>query len=98
MHSKKELDSLQVVDAAAFSSSSYQGYFLEGTLRNPKASTSASAIRAVRVLAPLSVDEDIDLVWLREVAGCCAAAGKELFVCLHSSEGVVYEVVTTSMH
>ena len=85
LHIKQELIDLRLVDAAKWGRSEY---FIEGRTRIGG---------KTRLLAPFYLDAEIDLPWVVQLAKMCEAQNQELYLCIHTPESVIYEMVSTTL-
>jgi hypothetical protein len=85
LHIKQELVDMRLVDASKWGRSEY---FIEGRTRIGG---------QMRLLAPFYLDAEIDLPWVVQLAKACEAQDQELYLCIHTPESVIYEMVTTAL-
>ena len=48
-------------------------------------------------MVPFYLDAEIDLVWLRDTARVCDDRDEELYVCIHTPESIIYELISTAL-
>ena len=85
LHIKQEVIDIDVVDGTPWGQS---GYFIEGRSRhNGK----------MRLMVPFYLDAEIDLVWLRKLALACDERDEELILCIHTTESIIYELISTEL-
>jgi len=85
LHLKQDLVNIKIVDGEPWDQ---EGYFIEGFSRSEG---------KTRLLVPLYLDAEIDLVWLRKLAAACEEESKTLYICIHTPESVIYTDVTTEL-
>jgi len=87
LHIKQELVELTLVDAAKWGRSEY---FIQGRAR----STGKK-----RLLTPFHLDAEIDLPWITKLYLELTTQDKnhELYLCVHTPESIIYELVTTEL-
>ena len=87
LHIKQEMVELTLVDAVKWGR---KEYFIQGLAR---------ATGRMRILVPFHLDAEIDLPWLTKFAVELAEEHKnqELYLCIHTPESIIYEMVTTEL-
>jgi len=85
LHIKQEVIELKIIDG---NSRGRREYFIEGRTR---------ATKSMRLMVPFYLDEEIDLPWLRSIALSCEENGEELYLCIHTPESIIYEMITTKL-
>ena len=85
LHIKQEVVDIAVIDGASWGQ---DGYFIEARSRSTG---------KMRLMVPFHLDAEIDLAWLRKLALACAAKDEELYVCIHTSESIIYELISTEL-
>jgi len=85
LHIKQEVIELKIIDGSSWGRNEY---FIEGRTR---------ATKGMRLMVPFYLDEEIDLPWLRKIAIACEGKGEELYLCIHTPESIIYEMVTTEL-
>jgi hypothetical protein len=85
LHIKQELVDMRLVDASKWGRSEY---FIQGRTRIGG---------KMRLLAPFYLDAEIDLPWVVQLAKACEAQDQDLYLCIHTPESVIYEMVTTAL-
>ena len=87
LHIKQELVELTLVDAAKWGR---KEYFIQGRARSTG---------KLRLLTPFYLDAEIDLPWLTKLSLEFTAIDKdqELYLCIHTPESIIYEMVTTEL-
>lgn len=85
LHIKQEMVDLILVDAVKWGR---QEYFIEGRTRSEG---------KLRLLTPFYLDAEIDLPWLTRLSLACQKIDEELYLCIHTPESIIYEMVTTDL-
>ena len=85
LHIKQEVVELEVVDGMQWGQ---DRYFLEGRARSTG---------KLRLMVPFYLDAEIDLPWLMKLATYCDSRDEELYLCIHTPESIIYEMISTAL-
>jgi hypothetical protein len=85
LHIKQEVVDIKVIDGTAWGQ---ERYFLECRERSSG---------RLRLLVPFYLDSEIDLPWLTSMAQHCDGRDEELYVCIHTPESIIYEMISTAL-
>ena len=85
LHIKQEVVDIDILDGSPWGVS---GYFIEGRSRHTG---------KLRLMVPFHLDAEIDLVWLRKLTLACDAKNGELYLCIHTPESIIYELISTEL-
>ena len=83
LHIKQEVVNIEVIDGTPWGQ---DGYFIEARSRNTG---------KMRLMVPFHLDAEIDLAWLRKLARSCEDKDEELYLCIHTPESIIYELIST---
>lgn len=50
-----------------------------------------------RIYLPLSINGDIDIIWLRQFSSQCTFTSTELYLCIIAPDSIIYEMITTEL-
>jgi len=87
LHIKQEMVELTLIDAAKWGR---KEYFIQGKTR---------ATGKLRLMTPFYLDAEIDLPWITKLSLELTSQDKdqELYLCIHTPESIIYEMVTTEL-
>jgi len=85
LHLKQEVVDITMVDGSEWGQNQY---FIEARIR---------MTGKLRLMAPFHLDAEIDLPWLRNLALSCDKKESELFLCIHTPESIIYELISTEL-
>lgn len=85
LYIKQELSDLTIVDGECWN---VKEYYIEGRSKMTGLS---------RLMVPFYLDADIDLQWLQKIAAECHANQKEMYICVHTPESIIYELLTVEL-
>jgi hypothetical protein len=85
LHIKQEVCQIEVIDGSSYDRNNY-------LLR------CVTRINGMgRMMIPIYLDEEIDLPWIHRVTKRCDNEGIELYLCIHTPESIIYEMISTEL-